>query len=203
VKSIIHIIASALFRAGGLGVLTLGIFDSSPLVLPMGNDLLVLALCARYHSRVWYYVLMATAGSVIGCLVTDWVSRKSEGKQEKFLSPKQLRLLRNLVEKHAGWTLLVTAMLPPPFPFTAIVAGAAAFRYPRARLMTVVSLGRLLRFSVEAALAIRYGRWIIRQSQAPWLDHAMITLIVISIAASAFSIYQWGERNRKEAQQSA
>jgi membrane protein YqaA with SNARE-associated domain len=203
VKSIIHMIARALFRAGGLGVLTLGIFDSSPLVVPMGNDLLVLALCARYHSRVWYYVLMATAGSVIGCLVTDWVSRKSEGKQEKFLSPNQLRLLRNLVEKHAGWTLFVASMMPPPFPFTAIVAGAAAFRYPRTRLMTVVSLGRLLRFSIEAALAIHYGRWIIRQSQAPWLDHAMIALIVISIAASAFSMYEWSQKAKRTAQSAA
>ena len=199
-KSIIHIIARALFRAGGLGVLALGVFDSSPLVVPMGNDLLVLALCARHHSRVWYYVLMATAGSVIGCLVTDWISRKSEGKQEKFLSPNQLRLLRNLVEKHAGWTLFIASLLPPPFPFTAIVAGAAAFRYPRTRLMSVVSLGRLLRFSIEAALAIHYGRWIIRQSQAPWLDHAMIALIVISIAASAYSIYQWSEKSKRSMQ---
>jgi hypothetical protein len=66
--------------------------------------------------------------------------------------------------------------------------------------MTVVSLGRLLRFSVEAALAIRYGRWIIRQSQAPWLDHAMIALIVISIAASAYSLYQWSEKSKRVAQ---
>ena len=46
-RPIIHIIARALFHAGGLGLLTLGAFDSSPLVVPMGNDLLVLALSAR------------------------------------------------------------------------------------------------------------------------------------------------------------
>ena len=62
VRPIIHIIARALFHAGGLGLLTLGAFDSSPLVVPMGNDLLVLALSARYHDRVLYYVVMATVG---------------------------------------------------------------------------------------------------------------------------------------------
>jgi hypothetical protein len=69
--------------------------------------------------------------------------------------------------------------------------------------MTVVSLGRLLRFSIEAALAIHYGRWIIRQSQAPWLDHAMIALIVISIAASAFSMYEWSQKAKRTAQSAA
>jgi len=203
VKSIIHIIARALFHAGGLGLLTLGAFDSSPLVVPMGNDLLVLALSARYHSKVMYYVLMATVGSVIGCLVTDWISRKSEGGQEKVLSRKHLDFIRKQVEKHAGWTLAVASLLPPPFPFTAIVAAAAAFRYPRTKLLTIVSVARLVRFAIEAALAIHYGRWIIRQSQAPWLDHAMIALIVISIIASAFSIYQWGEKAKRTAHSTA
>ncbi len=202
-KSIIHIIARALFHAGGLGLLTLGAFDSSPLVVPMGNDLLVLALSARYHSKVMYYVLMATVGSVIGCLVTDWISRKSEGGQEKVLSRKHLDFIRKQVEKHAGWTLAVASLLPPPFPFTAIVAAAAAFRYPRTKLLTIVSVARLVRFAIEAALAIHYGRWIIRQSQAPWLDHAMIALIVISIIASAFSIYQWGEKAKRTAHSTA
>jgi membrane protein YqaA with SNARE-associated domain len=89
-KTIIHIIARALFHAGGLGLLTLSAFDSSPLVAPMGNDLLVLALSARYHERMLYYALMATAGSLIGCFVTDWISRKSETRQKKYVSRKHL-----------------------------------------------------------------------------------------------------------------
>ena len=191
VKPIIHIIARALFRAGGLGLLTLGAFDSSPFVLPMGNDLLVLALSARYHQRVLYYVLMATAGSLIGCFATDWISRKSESGQKKILSGKHLDYIRKQVEKRAGWTLLVASLMPPPFPFTALVAAAAAFRYPRNKLFSFVAVGRLTRFAIEAALAIHYGRWIIKQAESPLLDHIMIALIAISIAGSAFAIYQW------------
>ena len=58
-QPIVHIIARTLFRMGGLGLLTLSAFDSSPLVVPLGNDLLVLALCARYHDRMLYYVFIA------------------------------------------------------------------------------------------------------------------------------------------------
>ena len=190
-RPFIHTIARALFHAGGLGLLTLGAFDSSPLVVPMGNDLLVLALCARYHERMLYFGAMATAGSLIGCFATDWISRKSEGGQKKFVSGKHLDYIRKQVEKRAAWTLVAASLVPPPFPFTAFVAAAAAFRYPRSKLLSFVGVGRFVRFAIEGALAIHYGRWIIKQAESPLLDHVMIALIVISIGGSAFAVYQW------------
>jgi len=200
VRPIIHTIARALFHAGGLGLLTLGVFDSSPLVVPLGNDLLVLALSARYHQRVLYYVAMATAGSLIGCFMTDWISRKSESGQRKFVSGKHLDYIRKQVEKRAGWTLVAASLMPPPFPFTAFVAAAAAFRYPRIKLLSFVGVGRFLRFGIEGALAIHYGRWIIKQAESPLLEHVMIALIAISISASAISIFGWrGKRFRVSA----
>jgi membrane protein YqaA with SNARE-associated domain len=202
-KSIIHIIARALFHAGGMGLLTLGAFDSSPLVVPFGNDLLVLALSARYHERVVYYVLMATLGSLIGCLATDWISRKGQGQLKKFVSGKHLNFIQKQVEKHAAWTLVLASLMPPPFPFTAFVAAAAAFRYSRNKLLVFIGVGRLMRFSIEAALAMHYGRWIIRQAELPWLDDIMIALVVISIAGSVFSIYQWIEKSKRTARQAA
>ena len=200
VKPIIHIVARALFRAGGLGLLTLGAFDSSPLVVPLGNDLLVFALSARYHERMLYYAAMATAGSLIGCFATDWISRKSEGGLKKFLSGSHLAYIRKQVKEHAGWTLFVASLLPPPFPFTATVAASAAFRYPRNKLFRSVGAGRFMRFLIEGALAIHYGRWIIKQAESPVLEHVMIALIIISICGSAFSIYQWSEEGKRTAQ---
>ena len=162
----------------------------------MGNDLLVLALSARYHERMLYYVVMATAGSLIGCFATYWISRKSESVQKKFVSGKHLDTIRKQVEKRAGWTLVVASLMPPPFPFTAFVAAAAAFRYPRNKLLGFVGVGRFMRFAIEGALAIHYGRWIIKQAESPLLEHVMIALIVISIVGSGFSIYQWIEGAR-------
>jgi membrane protein YqaA with SNARE-associated domain len=203
VRPIIRIIARALFRAGGLGVLTLGAFDSSPLVVPFGNDLLVLALCARYHDRMPYYAVMATLGSLIGCFATVWVSRKGSSHLNKIASRKYLGSIQDLVQKRAGWTLVVASMLPPPFPFTAIVAAAAAFKYPGKKLFSFVGAGRFARFLIEGALAIHYGRWIIRQARSPILEDVMIALIVISLGASMFSIYQWNEKSKRPTQQSA
>ncbi len=200
---IIHIIARTLFRAGGLGLLILGAFDSSPLVVPLGNDLLLMALSARYHEHMLYYAAMATGGSVIGCVATDWISRKSESAQKKLVSGKHLVYIRNQVKKRAGWTLVVASLLPPPFPFTAFVAAAAAFRYPRNKLLSFVGGARFTRFTIEGALAIHYGRWIIKQAESPLLDHVMIALIVISVGGSAFAAYQWTQGNKRIARQAA
>lgn len=202
-RPIIRIIARALFRAGGLGVFALGVVDSSPLVFPMGNDLLILALSARYHDRMFYYAVMATVGSLVGCLSTVWVSRKGRGQLKKVASPERLLNIQKHMQTHAGWTLVVASLMPPPFPFTAIVAAAAAFKYPGKKLFSFVGAGRLARFVIEGALAIHYGRWIIRQARSPILEDVMIALIVISIVASAISIYQWSTKHKPTAQQAA
>jgi membrane protein YqaA with SNARE-associated domain len=203
VRLIIRIIARALFRAGGLGLLTLGAFDSSPLVVPFGNDLLMLALSARYHDRMLYYAVMATLGSLIGCFATVWVSRKGGPQLKRIVSGKRLGKIQDQVQKRAGWSLVAASLLPPPFPFTAIVATAAAFKYPPKKLLSFVGAGRFARFVIEGALAIHYGRWIIRQARSPILEDVMIALIVISIAASMISIYQWSEKSKRVSQQAA
>lgn len=202
-RPFIRIIARSLFRAGGLGLFTLGAFDSSPLVVPLGNDLLMLALSARHHDRMFYYAVMATLGSLIGCFVTVWVGLKGGSQLKRIATRHRLGKIQEKMQQHAAWSLVVASLLPPPFPFTAIVAAAAAFKYPQKKLFSYVGAGRFVRFGIEGALAIHYGRWIIRQARSPILEDVMIALILISIAASAISIYQWSEKGKRTLRQAA
>ena len=166
----------------------------------MGNDLLVLALSARYHDRMLYYAVMATLGSLVGCLLTVWISRKGSSQLKKIASGERLNNIQKQVQKRAGWSLVVASLMPPPFPFTAIVATAAAFKYPQNKLFSYVGAGRFARFVIEGALAIHYGRWIIRQARSPILEDVMIALIVISIGASVISIYEWSRKSKRISQ---
>lgn len=84
-KTFLRYLAIGLLHLGGLGLLGFGALDSSFLVLPLGNDLLVVALCASHPSRSAYYFAMATAGSVIGCFITDWICRKGESGLRKYV----------------------------------------------------------------------------------------------------------------------
>ena len=72
IDRLFHILANL----GGFGLLILSFLDSSPLFIPFGNDLLMIALTASRHQLLVYSALMVTAGSTVGCLVVDVLSRK-------------------------------------------------------------------------------------------------------------------------------
>ncbi len=141
-------------RMGGFGLLGLGIMDSSFLFLPFGNDILLVILTARKPELFWYYALMATAGSLLGCVLTDWVSRKmGEAGLERMVDPKRVEHVRKRMDKHAPWFLAGSAMMPPPFPFTLFLIAASGMQMSRTKVLSSVGLGRLARFFILAVLA--------------------------------------------------
>jgi len=77
---VLRALAGFFFSLGGFGLLLLGVLDSSFLFMPLGNDLLVIALSAAHADRMLYYVLMATVGSVAGVDFTRWVSARGGRK---------------------------------------------------------------------------------------------------------------------------
>ncbi len=195
-----HAIIGGLLHLGGLGLLLVGVADSSFLTLPLGNDLLVIVLTAAHPDRALLFAAVATLGSVLGCLITDWASRKGEAKFERFVRGRQrLSFIKYEVDQRAGWMVAVASLMPPPFPFTPFVAGAAAFGYPRHKLLVIIAAARYARFAIEAVLAIRYGRWIIAITRTPAFEHIILTLVGIAIAASGLSIYHWIRESRKMA----
>jgi membrane protein YqaA with SNARE-associated domain len=70
-KSIVRHLVRTFAHLGGTGVLALSALDSSPLFIPFGNDLLFIVMTARKHEMLMYYAVMATAGSVLGCLLVE------------------------------------------------------------------------------------------------------------------------------------
>jgi membrane protein YqaA with SNARE-associated domain len=155
VRSLLTYLYQVLWRLNGLGLLLLGILDSSFLFLPFGNAFLLIAMAAREHARWPYFAAMAAAGSVLGSFITDAISRKGGevGLERKF-SPRRLDYVKKKITKNAGWTLGLAALMPPPFPFTPFVAAAAVLQYPRKKLLATVDLGRLGRFAVDGLLAV-------------------------------------------------
>src|SRR5689334_21155258 len=153
-------VAGAIFafvlQFGGVGLLVLGILDSSFLFAPWGNDLLLIALTARrpHVANMVYYAAMSTVGSVLGCLLIDLTLRRlGEKGLEKHLSKRQLERVRKKVGKNVGKALAGASLAPPPFPFTAFVMAAAALQYSRKKMLAIIAATRLARFLFLGALA--------------------------------------------------
>ncbi|MBV8549835.1 MAG: VTT domain-containing protein [Acidobacteriaceae bacterium] len=192
-----HYLLRFLFHLGYLGPLIMGILDSSFLFLPFGNDLLVVALVARHHDGYPIVVLTAAAGSVMGVFLLDLIARRlGEEGIRKLAGNKRYERLRRKIGQKGAAALIVGSLAPPPFPFTMVVAVNSALDYPRRRLLLVVAAGRAVRFLILGALAIKFGRTIIRWSNSEGFKNVMIAFILICLAGSAYSIHNWIRKGR-------
>jgi membrane protein YqaA with SNARE-associated domain len=181
-------------KLGGVGLFIMGILDSSFLFLPFGNDLLlILMVASNRDSLIWIaYVLMSAAGSVVGVLLVDLVMRKmGEEGLERFVKPEKVKRLKSKMEKKAGWAVFTATLIPPPFPFTAVVLTASALQTPRKNILLGVFAGRLLRFTGEALLALYFGRRLLRIMESDVIDYLVYGFIAVAVIGSIFSVRKW------------
>jgi membrane protein YqaA with SNARE-associated domain len=177
---------------GGPGQFVLGVLDSSFLIMPLGNDLLMVVLTVRDHNLMFYYAGMATAGSVTGVLLMDLVVRKGGEKElQKYIPARRLEYIKKRVTDRAWPALTIASIAPPPFPFTPFVIAASALQYPRRKLLGVIGIWRMVRFSLEGMLAVYFGNSILSWAKQPVVWYAVIVLVIISVGASTLSVYRW------------
>jgi len=189
-----------LFRIGYFGPLVMGILDSSFLVLPFGNDLLVVGMVARNHAGLPWYVLSAACGSTIGACLLALVSRKlGEEGIRRIAGNKNYDKMEKRVGQRSGVAVAVACLAPPPFPFTTAIAAVSALGYPIWKTLTINFLCRALRFLVLGFLAIKFGRQILNIAKSPAFEWCMVAFVVLCLIASVFSVIHWMRKPRTSA----
>src|SRR6185312_7785957 len=147
-----------LFHIGYFGPFVMGVLDSSFLILPFGNDLVVIGMVARHHQGFPLYILSAALGSTIGALLLALVARKlGEEGIRKVAGDKQYEKLHSRIGERAGPAVALAGLAPPPFPFTTVIAAAAAIDYPLWKILVVNFFSRSIRFTILSVLAIKFG----------------------------------------------
>lgn len=185
------------YGLGYFGPLVMGILDSSFLVLPFGNDLVVVGMVAHHHQGAVWFILTAAAGSTIGVLLLALVARKlGEEGIKKIAGENRYQNLHKRIEKRAGLAVAAAGLAPPPFPFTVVIAIVAALDYPIWRIMAFNFCARAIRFSVLAILAIKFGKQVMQIAKSPAFQWSMIVFIALCVVASAFSIWSWWRKTR-------
>jgi membrane protein YqaA with SNARE-associated domain len=181
-------------KLGGAGLFLMSLLDSSFLFLPFGNDFLLIALVSSHrNSSQWVlYVLLSAFGSIAGVWLVDIFMRKmGEEGLEKFVKPEKIKRLKVKMEKRAGWVIFLATLLPPPFPFTAVVLTASALQTPRKLILLAVFFGRLIRFMILAMLALYFGRQILRFLESEVINYVVFAFIGIALVGSFFSVRKW------------
>ena len=175
-----------------LGVLALAALDSTIFFnLPLGIDTVVIILAARMRDSVWMVPLLAAAGSVAGAALTFWMGKKiGEKGLDRFASKQRLDRVRARVKGSGAVALALLNLIPPPFPFTLFVLAAGALKVTASTFFATFAVSRAVRFGIEAWLAVRYGRRIIRWLDSDLFQNIVGFFILLAIALTAFSIYK-------------
>jgi membrane protein YqaA with SNARE-associated domain len=143
---------------GGPGLFLIGYLDSSFLSFPEVNDLLIIWMVTRHKHLLVYYTLMATLGSVLGCLTLYYIARKGgEAFLRKRFKEHHVEGGMKLFRKYGLLVVIVPALLPPPAPFKIFVLLAGVVAIPVWQFTAAVFIARFVRYGGEGLLAVYYG----------------------------------------------
>ena len=190
-----------LFHIGYFGPFLMGVMDSSFLILPFGNDLVVVGLVAQHPKGIPWYVISAAIGSCIGALILALVSRKlGEEGVRRIAGDKRYEKLQKRVGERSAIAILLAGLAPPPFPFTTVIAAVGALDYPIWRILLFNFVARGIRFTLLALLALKFGTAVLGIAKSPAFEWGMIVFIALCAVASAFSIWRWTRKKPRSAQ---
>jgi len=150
-----HLVASM----GGGGIFVVAFLDSSVLSFPIITDLLIIQQSIEHPERMLYYAVMATIGSLAGCIWLYLIAKKG-GEEFFHRHAKKHRLtdkVREWVDSNAFLSAFVPSLLPPPLPFKLFVVAEGVFQVPFRTFVTALLIGRFLRYLIEGVLAVHYG----------------------------------------------
>ena len=187
----IQMLAMAL---GAPGIFLVAFLDSSILSLPEIADLLVIWMVTYNRSRIVLYVISATLGSLLGCLLLYGIGKKGGAAfvHRRFGTTNVERTL-GAFRRHGLMAVLIPSILPPPAPFKIFVLMAGIAEISVGRFAAAILVGRGLRYSVEGVLALWYGEramTFIRENGA----RAALALVVVLVVG--FLAYLWWTTRR-------
>jgi len=174
------------------GAFVMAFLDSTMFFyLPLGIDAVVVILVAQRATAPWLLPLIATAGSLAGASLTFFIGTKYgyEGL-DRYAPKKRLARIRRRIRKSGAVALAMLDLVPPPFPFTLFVLAAGALDVNATMFFATLAGCRLLRFGVEAALAVMYGSHIVRWLESDAFREIATVIILGALAATAWAAVQ-------------
>jgi membrane protein YqaA with SNARE-associated domain len=180
----IQVLAMAL---GAPGIFLVAFLDSSILSLPEIADLLVIWMVTNNKSRLVLYVVSATVGSLLGCLLLYWIGRKGGASfvHKRFGATNVERTL-NAFRRYGVMAVLIPSILPPPAPFKIFVLLAGVADISVSRFTTAILIGRGLRYTVEGLLALWYGERALAFIRD---NSSTVAIVLVAVIAIGFVIY--------------
>jgi membrane protein DedA with SNARE-associated domain len=188
-----------------LGVFVLAALDSTVFFsVPFGIDAAVIILAARSEAAAWLVPVVATVGSMAGAAVTFWMGVKIGDKGlERFVPERRLQPIRSRIEQKGAVALAIADLIPPPFPFTAVVLAAGALEVSPTLFFVTLFVTRLVRFGLEALLAIRFGKQILSWLESDLVQNVILALIAVAAVLTVLGLVKLFRSSRPASRRAA
>ena len=191
-----HLLFTLMFSVAG--VCLIGALDSTMVFfLPLAVDFGVIFITSRNPALFWFYPVLVGACSLIGAAVTFYLGRTiGEAGLEHFISVRRLKRVEARLKGDRTAAIAALDLLPPPFPFTAFILAAGAFKVNVRRFFIAMFGFRLIRFGAEAGLAAIYGRQLVRWMESDWFRDIAYFFTAIVLLGSIFTVVQFVRKTR-------
>lgn len=150
-------ISQYLLAFGPFGLFAIALLDSALIPMAGGPDAVMILLSTARPAWWPIYAAAATLGSVIGCVILYYISRRAGQRALARFSEKKQKRVKEWIDRYDVLSVLVASLLPPPFPFKLFVITAGVFRLDIWRFALAIAAGRAFRYLLEGYLAARYG----------------------------------------------
>ena len=176
-----HGLRESLLALGVPGLFLLALLDSAGVPLPGGVDIVLMLLA--WQQPEWFLVvaLAASVGSTCGCLVLYRFGRTGSDLAVRRLDLEKREWVTTKVRDNDILAIMVAMLAPPPFPTKVFILAAGLAAMPWPRFVGAVFVGRMIRFTGEAYLAVRLGDSALEtlQHNYPLVGAALTATVVL------------------------
>ena len=173
-----------LLALGIPGLFLIAFLDSAGVPLPGGVDVVVLLLAWQQPSLFVWIALAASTGSTLGCLVLYRIGRTGGERAVRRLDPAKREWVTRKVRENDVVAMLVAVLAPPPFPAKVFMLVAGIVGMSWTRFAGAIFVGRMIRFTGEAYLAVRLGDRAVEtlQEHYPTIGATLALTVVLYLA---------------------
>lgn len=198
-----HAIVGVLAPLGIWGVAGFAAVDAAIWGMPL--DAIIGGYVWADPHRLLLYSFMAAAGSALGSIVVYVIGYKTgEVLLAKRMGEARFQKIRASFERHEFLALMLPSMLPPPTPFKLFVLSAGVAEMSFSRFLLAIFFGRLIRFTIESILIVRYGREVGHIISSAFHNHLRVVIAIAAVAAlTGWWIWRLGRVRARRAQTSS
>ena len=139
------------------GLLIISCLDSALVPLAGGPDAVILLLAWQRPAMFLWIAMTATIGSTLGNMVLYSIGRKGGKKALARFNPDSVVRMEQRMNRYGAWVILGSVLAPPPFPTKLVILAAGVLRIGKVSFAVSVFCGRLIRYTLIAWLAAKFG----------------------------------------------